>query len=404
MTEPMNVFSFASREQRLRTYEWLRSQPGLYETRVNGKPTVIASRFSDVDSLLKNPLALTQEEPGKVPEHVGTGPASIFYRLSLPHMDRPQHNVYRKIASRAFNPKTVLKMTEWVTGVIEARLDALYDREEIDVVEELAAPIPTEVACRLLHIPLDQGVEILKRVQDLNPILGQGQMTPEILAKADAAAQFYFDFFAQHVNDIGGLPDDDMLSIMIRAEREGEWNKVDMAITLIGLFMASYHTTMTAIGNAVHALATYPEQRALLASNPNLSEIAWEEVLRFDAPVHFVHRYPSSPIRVGETEIVPGTRIILGLAAANGDSAQFQAPERYDINRGMTRHLAFAVGAHFCLGAQLSRLEGKLLLGGLVARFPDFYLADAPIQRVHDLTFPHITSMRILLGRPGRSH
>ena len=402
MNELMNVTSFQSREERLATYEWLRRQPRLYETSLNGEPTVIATRFTDVDGLLKNSLALVQQEPGRVPAHIGTGPASMFYRLSLPHMDRPEHGVYRRIASAAFNPKTVAKMADWVTDLIESKLDALGEQDEIDAVRELAVPIPTEVACRLLHIPLQEGARILEPVHDLNAIMGQAQMTPETLAKADAAAQFYFDYFTHHVDTVEGLPDDDMLSIMIRAQRNGEWSKVAMATTLIGLFMASYHTTMTGIGNAIHALATHPAQKALLVADPHLNEVAWEELLRFDSPVHFVHRYPSAPIRVGETDITPGTRILLGLAAANGDPAQFQHPERYDLNRGMTRHLAFAVGAHFCLGAQLSRLEGKVLLQGLVARFPSLCLADAPIHRVHDLAFPHITSMRInLSGRSG---
>lgn len=397
MLDTIDVTQFASQEERLALYDRMRRESPVHEARINGIRTLIAYRHADVDMLLKNPHALVQETPGKLPPHVGSGPASVFYRLSLPHMDRPEHAHFRRIATDAFNPRTVDRMAEWVGEIIEDALDAIGDRDEIDVIEALGAPIPAAVACRMLHIPLDHARLMLERVHDLNPIVGQAPITPEILARADAAAQFYFDYFAEHVASQTGLPDDDMLAILIAAQREGRWDSVAMATTLIGLFIASYHTTMTAIANAVHALAAHPEQRALLAADPGLAEAAWEEVLRYDSPVHFVHRYAIEPMRIGEVEAEAGTRILLGLASANLDPARFEQAGRFDIRRTGGRHLAFALGPHFCLGAQLSRLEGKLLLRGLAGRYPDFTLTDAPVERVLDMTFPHITKMRVAL-------
>lgn len=398
MLECLDAIQAMDHEGRYEAYRELQAEAPLFRTVVNNVPVGVVTRYADVDAILKSPSALVQRMPGAWPAHIGSGAASIFYKLSLPHMDRPDHNHYRKIVTSAFNPATVSKMAGWVGTIVEEHIAALDGREEVDIVAALARTIPSDVACTLLHIPRDLGLVMLSRVTDLNPIVSQAEITPEILERADDAAQFYLDYFIEHVSMINGLPDDDMLSILIRAEHEGRWTKEALAITLIGLFIASYHTTMTSIGNAVHALAVHPEARAAIVADLARAENAWDEMLRYDGPVHFVHRYATEPMTISGIDVEPGTRLLLGLAAANRDASFFPGADRYDIDRKAQRHLAFAVGAHFCLGAQLARLEGKLILRGLVSRYPDFALA-APVERVTELTFPHITSMMVRLGQ-----
>ena len=396
MSETFDLTNLSSREERLRIYAALRDRAPLYDTVINNVPVRIVSRYADVDALLKSPTALVQKQPGKYPAHIGDGAASVFYKLSLPHMDAPEHSRFRRIAMSAFNPASIARMTEWVRAIVETRLDAVAGLGDFDAVALIAKPIPADVACALLHIPRADAELMLARVHDLNPIVGQGPHTPEILAKADAAAQFYFDYFAKHTAEISDLPEDDLLHILIKAERDGLWDKTALATTLIGLFIAGYHTTLSSIANTIHALATNPDQFAVLKADPSLAERAWEEVLRYDTPAHFVHRYPSEVMRLADQLVQPGTRLLLALGSANLDSAQFPDAEKFDIRRPPGRHLAFAAGAHFCLGAQLSRLEGKFLLRGLAERFSQIALSgDAPVDRHNEMTFPLIRKLEV---------
>jgi cytochrome P450 len=169
--------------------------------------------------------------------------------------------------------------------------------------------------------------------------------------------------------------------------------------TLIGFYVANVHATRTGITNAMYALASNEAQYRDLVSNPELAGTAWDESLRFDAPTHFVHRYATEPMRIGGVDIAPRTRLLLGLASANRDPLQFESPDRFDIRRQSTRHLAFALGAHFCAGAPLARVEGRLILNGLARRFQSIQLTDQPPERNDTLSFPFMESLQVELRR-----
>jgi cytochrome P450 len=378
-------------------YQRLRRDAPVATTMLNGELTVILSRYADVDSVLKDPLASVQPSVGEFPPYIGTGAASIFYKLSLPHMDPPEHTRLRRILTPALNPQAVAQMGDWVTEIIDRHLDRLEQHTVADLVYDLAATIPADVGCRLLHVPIEQAGLLFSRVKELNSIVSHTELDAGALAKADSAAQFYFDYFTSVVNRNRHLPETELLGALIRSEVAGLMSRDELVVTLMGIFLAGYHTTKVSISNALHNLAIHPEQRLLLVDNSSLAGRAWEEILRYDGPVHFVHRYFAEPATIGGHRVERRTRILLALASANRDAEKFGDADRFDICRTNTGHLAFASGAHFCLGSQLSRLEGKLFLPAFLRRFPNFKLADEPLRRNHDLTFPHLEVLNAVL-------
>jgi cytochrome P450 len=190
------------------------------------------------------------------------------------------------------------------------------------------------------------------------------------------------------------------MGVLIEAERTGAIDHEECVALAIDVLLGNYHTTVVSITNAVHAFALFPEQHRILVENPDLAARAWEEVLRFEAPVHFRLRYVSAPMSIGDFNIDPGVRLLLGLASANWDETVFENPDSFMISRKPIRHFAFGSGRHFCLGAPLSRLEGRIILPRFLSRFPNYRLVNFPPARNEDLTFPCIERLFI---EPGRS-
>lgn len=386
------------------TYRRLQKDFPFFEIEINGESCKVLTRYSDVDEVLRNPLATVQQAPGVFPERIGKGAASRFYRESLPNIDAPDHTRIRRIVTPAFNPKTVANMRGWVEKVIVDHLDRLEDAGEIDFVSAFADPVPAEIACRLLHVPVSDAGELFARQHGLNAVLSVADITPERLAEADASAAFYYEYMDDVLDALKGkLPEDDFVGALMAAEdADNGLTRSELVTTLIGFLVASYHTTKVAMSNAVLAFLNHDGERARLVAQPDLARTAWEESLRYDAPVHFVHRYASEALVVGGREVEKGQRLLLGLHAASRDEARFPHADRFVIDRSDNRHLAFAGGGHFCLGSQLSRLEGDVLLRTIFQRFPRMRLTETRLDRVPDLTFPMLLRMMVdLRGSEG---
>jgi cytochrome P450 len=366
---------------------------------IGGEPTVFITRYHDVEPLLKSAACTVKPSPTEFPPHIGSGAGSIFYKLSLPHMDAPVHMQLRRIVTASFTPRGVAQMEEWVAKIVDSHLDELVPGKPIDVANSVAASVPLAVARRLFHLPVEATPILIDRVPEVTAIVGHAHLSPEGLRKVDESMQFLFDFFSEHLQRHSTLPEDDFLGGLIQAERAGTLTRDEVLATLVGFFVANVHSTKTALTNALYLLANNEAQYRDLVANPELAASAWEESLRFDSPTHFVHRYTSEQMRIGGTDIAPKTRVLLGLASANRDPLQFESPDKFDIQRQSTRHLAFALGAHFCAGAPLARVEGRMMLSGLARRFPSIRLADHPPRRNHDLSFPFIESLSLELRR-----
>lgn len=232
----------------------------------------------------------------------------------------------------------------------------------------------------------------------LNRVLTHTPLTPDELAEADEVAQFYFDYIGEIIDSKRGKlgPEDPVGALMLAEEEGGRLSRDELIVTLVGFFIASYHTTMTAMTNAVHALLSHPDQMRLLAADPDLAPHGHGR--RCCAGSRRCTSSPGTPAYEfelhGET-IAEGTQLLLGIASANRDERRFPDPDTFDIRRADKRHLAFTAGGHYCLGAPLSRLEGDILLRLLPQRLPAMALIDTNTPRTDDLVFPVMTALMV---------
>jgi cytochrome P450 len=398
MTTAFNLLDPNTWVDKYAAYRQLR-EAGPVMIPIGGKPMAFITRYHDVEPLLKSAACTVKPSPTEFPPHIGSGAGSIFYKLSLPHLDSPVHMQLRRIVTASFTPKGVGQMEEWVAKIVDSHLDELVPGKPIDVANGVAASVPMAIARRLFHLPAEATPILVDRVPEVTAIVGHSALSPEDLRKVDESMQFLFDFFSDHLQRHSKLPEDDFLGGLIQAERAGTLTRDEVLATLVGFFVANVHATKTALTNALYLLAHNEAQYRDLVANPELAASAWEESLRFDSPTHFVHRYNSEPLNVGGLHIAPRTRLLLGLASANRDPLQFESADRFDIRRQSTRHLAFALGAHFCAGAPLARVEGRMMLSGLARRFPSIQLTDQPPLRNPDMSFPFIESLTLELRR-----
>lgn len=385
-------------KDRRKSYRALRTNTPIAVTELDGEKVVVLTRYRDVDAVLRDPRAIIQPAVGAFPSGKGTGAAADFYRLSLPEIDAPIHTKLRRILSAAFAPQSVSRMETWVVEIVERLLNEVEKKSEIDVVRDVGHTFATDVMCRILHVPRQDGDVLTSKIHDLVLIFSQNSLDAEVLRRADNAARELFDYFGRLLSDLDPLPSVDVMGALIAGEKDGSVEHEEAIALIINVLLGNYHTTVVSVTNAINSFAQFPQQRRLLIAQPDLAALAWEEVLRFEAPVHFRQRYLSAPLSLGDVEIEPGVRVLLGLASANWDETIFENPDAFDISRPSIRQLAFGGGGHFCLGALISRLEGRVLLPRFLSRFRDYRVVDVP-PRNSDLTFPYLDHLTIDLGR-----
>jgi len=285
--------------------------------------------------------------------------------------DPPTHTRLRKLVSHAFTPRAIERWRPEVERIANACLDAVADHDEIDVIADLALPVPSTVICEMLGVPLsDRETFTTWTAEATHAITPNPFPDPELIARAEDAANTLAEYFdrliAERRKDLG----DDLLSLLIRAEEDGDrLSQAELVAQSIGLLIAGFETTIGLIGNGVRALALHPGELAKLRARPDLITSAVEECLRWDGPISASVRILHEDCEFGGKTIPVNTPVLAILAAANRDPEIFPDPDRFDIARSPNEHLAFGGGAHFCLGAHLARMEGQVAIGALVRRF-----------------------------------
>jgi cytochrome P450 len=299
--------------------------------------------------------------------------------------DPPDHTRLRSLVSKAFTPRAIEKLQPRVEALTDELLTQLARRGEFDLIADFAVPLPVTIIAEMLGIPAADR-EVFKRWSDhlvgfLDPQASPG---PEILRRT---AQELFSYIDRVAGERRRRPADDLLSALVLAEEAGDrLSQQELYGTVALLLAAGNETTTNLIGNGVLALLRHPEQLERLREEPELAASAVEELVRWDSPVQFTMRIPTEDLEFRGRQLRRGQAVVAVLASANRDPEVFAEPERLDVARGDNRHLSFGHGVHFCLGAQLARLEGRVAIGGLLRRFPDLRLAGAR-PRWRRLTF-----------------
>ncbi len=290
--------------------------------------------------------------------------------------DPPDHTRMRAVMAKVFTPRAVEALRPHIQQLVD---DLLADVDGgFDVIADLAFPLPALVICEMLGISVEDRDE-LKGWSSAAARLLDPLMDPQTFRDADHGLRMFTEYFTALIAERRRQPRDDLLTQLIEAETEDGHTLSDGELTANATFLfgAGHETTQNLIGNGVLLLARHPDQRQLLHDDPELARNAVEEFLRYEPPVQVTGRSITAPVAVGDVELEVGDRCVMLLAAANRDPARFEDPTRLDVTRPDVRPLSFGGGIHFCLGAQLARIEAEVAISTLLRRLPDLRLDDA---------------------------
>ncbi|WP_262063822.1 cytochrome P450 family protein [Streptomyces sp. STR69] len=289
--------------------------------------------------------------------------------------DPPEHARLRALVTKAFSTGAVARLRPCIAGLVDELLDAWPEHGPVDLVAGLAVPLPVTVICEMLAVPEADR----ERVHAWSGELFAAGDPRRIDAASQAVGTYMTDLVAARRASPGESLLDDLIAVRDGQDRLTEDELVSLAVLLL---VAGHETTTNFIGNAALALLQHPESLARLKAEPELFGTALEELLRFDSPVGIAtFRYSTEAFTLGGTDIPAGVPVLIAPGAANRDPSRFPGPDRLDLDRGATGHLAFGHGIHRCLGAPLARAEGELALRAVFARFPDVRLA-LPVEQL----------------------
>ncbi len=336
------------------------------------------TRYADVNRLLHDVPAGVRTTEGELP---GVDEALTGQRLFMLQQDPPTHPRLRRLVSSAFTPRAIAGLRPTIQRIVDDCLDRVSARGEMDLIADLALPVPATVICEMMGVPVADRDRFTVWTAKATHGLASQFLPPEMLAEAQGAAMALAAYFQDLIAARRGSLTDDILSGLIRAEEAGDrLLPLELLSQAIGLLIAGFETTIGLIGNGVRALLRHPAELAKLRANAALGASAVEECLRYDGPIILTARVLHTDVEFGGKTIPKNTRVWAMLAAANRDPEVFPDPDRFDVERQPNEHLAFGGGAHYCLGAHLARLEGQIAIGSLVARFEDLALASETVE------------------------
>lgn len=338
----------------------------------------VLTRYDDCVMVLRDPRfgragfeGLLESVYGNTVEQ-GRLPTSMLFR------DPPDHTRLRGLVSRAFTPRVVEGLRPRIQQIVDGLLDRVQGAGRMEVISDLAYPLPVTVISEMLGVPEGDRERIKQWSADIARSLDAiGLPTdPEIVDRGRTGRRAIGDYFRGLLPDRKKRPRGDLLSLLIEAEEQGDkLSEGELVATCVLLYIAGHETTVNLIGNGLLALLRHPKEIERLRDAPSLIQSAVEELLRFDGPVQRTARITNADVELGEHKIPKGSMVVPVIGAANRDPAHFPDPDRLDVSRPDNRHIAFGFGIHFCLGAPLARLEGQITLGTLLHRLPRLALS-----------------------------
>jgi len=342
----------------------------------------LVTRYDDVLRILRDPT-LSVEDANATPLPIDEATRAAFGDRSggsraILNLDNPDHDRLRRLVSKAFTPKVVTELRPLADRLVAESLDAAETAGEMDVIRDLAFPLPFTVISEMLGMPTERRDELREWshavVKTLDPII-----SPEEIAGAIAAADAMTEHVQGVIEEKRRASGDDLLTALIRAEDEGSvLDEQELLDQVMLLYIAGHETTVNLIGNGTLALLRHPDQLARLRDDPEIEQNAVEELLRYDSPVQFSRRIALEDMDLDGRRIEAGAFVMTGLGSANHDPDHWgPTADDLDLGRsGAAGHVSFGSGIHHCLGASLARVEGRAALGALARRFPRLALAD----------------------------
>jgi cytochrome P450 len=388
-----------------------RSDPVHWQKIADGSGCWAVLRHADVMHVARHPAVFSASLGGVVVEDLEPEQLTMM-RMMLLAMDPPGHAKYRRPLVPHFGRQAIAELEERVRAICREVLAAAGERGDVEFVHDVCAKLPSQVIGELFGIPREDW----GRVQRWAELSTSGQ-DAEVSGGEDPGAasmemaMYAIEFAGQR--RASGLasaslrlargstapPVDDLTSLILGATfGEGTMSDVDFGSFFVQLVTAGNDTTKTMLSSGLHALLTHPDQRADVRADPSLVPGAVEEILRWANPLHYFRRTATENTELAGTEIEAGQKVAMLYTSANRDEDVFDDPQRFDIHRDPNPHLSFGIAEHFCLGAHLARLEGRVFFEELLATFPTIELTGEP-ARVRSNLNNSFKRLPVRLGR-----
>lgn len=377
-------------------YAWLREKAP-----VCAQPdgTFVISRYSDLDMIYRDTTRFISDKTKVFAPKFGTAaPLYEHHTTSLVFNDPPLHTRVRKIMVGAMNPRALASMEPGLITLVDGLLEEMSSEKEVDLIEAFAGAIPIEVIGNLFDIPRERRGPL--RDWSL-AILGalEPQLTPEQEATGNKAVLDFVEYLIEIVEDRRknpGDPQTDVLTRLMQSE-EGQLSPVELYQNCIFILNAGHETTTNLIGNALWLLNEDRAARERLIAEPKLITTAVDEFLRMESPNQFGNRLTTEDMTLHGVHIPAGTDLHMSIGAANRDPAQFENPDVLQLDRRPNKHLAFAGGAHTCVGLTLARMEGRIAVGKFLERFPNYEICEGA-KRAGRIRFRGFSTLPARLG------
>lgn len=389
------------REDPYPTYKRLRERDPVHRSRLTGG--MVLTRYADCASVLRDPSFSSDDrirpdfeknQQTAIRNGVMTA-EEVDDRGSMLRLDPPDHTRLRSLVNKAFTPRTVETLRPRIERIVEDQLDAVASAGRMDVIRDLAYPLPVTVIAEMLGIPTEDRERFKHWSDEAIRSLGFGSV-----GDAKRSMQAYRElraYLEPIVAQRRSEPREDLISALVVAEEEGDkLSTSEVFATIILLLVAGNETTTNLIGNGMLALLRHREQLELLRNDLSLMGSAVEELLRFDSPVQFTSRMPLEDVVLDGRRLAKGSEVLLVIGAANRDPEQFADPDRLDVTRTDVRHLSFGNGIHYCLGAPLARIEGQIAISALIRRFPNMRPAIEKPRRGDNLLLRGLTALPVV--------
>ncbi len=386
-----NPYAFSVHDDPYETYRRLRDEQPAY-----WNPDLrfwVLSRFDDVQEAFRDTATFSSAGGVALENRRPLGPANSGFQQMI-ELDPPDHTAFRELVARVFTPRRMAEMEDEIRGLVDGYLDAVVEQGACDLVADLSSPFPMDVISAVLGIPVADRPALLQQSESIL-IREDGSMT-----MPKAALDGMFGLLGYFIDDLPKRragAGSGLISDLVGLTVDGRALTDEELLGFCVLFViAGHETTTKMVANAVELLSRHPEQQAALAADPGRASAAVEEVLRFHNSTQYMHRTLTCDIERHGCALNAGDSVLLLIGAANHDEREFgPTAGTFDIARKTQRHLAFGYGAHFCLGAALARIEGKVALEQIHRRIPDYRVDHDAKVRFHSSNVTGWTTLPI---------
>jgi len=368
----------------------------------------VLTRYRDVRLVLNDPR-FSADRITPFRDHLApdarAGVAELLKTLGLWAVfnDPPEHTRRRALLNKAFTSRAVAALAPMIERIVDHLISRSAPRGGMDLIADFAYPLPASVIAGMIGVPIEDLDRFKTWSDDIATFVGSALATPDKRERGERGAREISAYFRAMVADHRKNPRDDILSGLIAATDSGQMLSEDeLVASCILLLFAGHETTTNLIGNGMLALLRHPMELAAFHGDRSLAVSAVEEMLRYDGPTQAMTRIALEDVRLdeGAPAFRRGDRIFALLNAANRDPAVFPDPDRFDVKRDDSRHLSFGFGIHFCLGAPLARLEGRIAVAALVQRLPGLTLALESPEWTDSFVLRGVKSLPVRFRRP----